>query len=700
MDEATSKSRNSHRNRLALQFTVRFAVMALVPLGVALAIAWQDARKALTTELTEKLRGVASRQAMLLTETIRSRLDDAQVLATQPEARIVLTGGQASRHFADDLASFAETRNVGRIYLVTRGGEILLSTGDGPETTGNLRSPGLAFTQLGRVFARSSSVLETEVSDYLIHQPTGQPAAFIAAPVLHQGVLHGAVILQVDSAHDLGLRTDFMGLGLTGETVVVTTHHRSGELTFLAPTRMDPHAAFERRLTDRQVVPALWEAASGGRGYGVITDYRGQETFGVWRYVPALRWGILVKIDTSEALSPVRRMGRSFLMIFAVTSFLVLAAVVGASRAVVHPIRQLRDAASHRADGGMRTFLKSLPDPPNEIGDLSRSLSIMAAQLEDAMDNLEQANESLEAKVSERTRELSRKNAELEETLETLQATQERMVAQARMASLGQLTKGIAHEIKNPLNFVNNFATLSRELCNELWDVIEDSPDIPEPVTMEANDLLRMMRDNLQSIESHGRQADLIISGILEHSHSAPADDLRMLDLSNALRTSAEVAVRMMRTSSTHPEEDEESCDRTRGLIEWDLADDLGAIHAYPGELCRAFINVLSNALWAVRQEGHRPSRVPPIRIHALRTGTRESVVVIEDFGIGMAPDMCRQALIPLFTTEPTSEGTGLGLGLAHEVVTQRHQGRFDIQSEFGYGTRVTMTLPDLHSGE
>jgi signal transduction histidine kinase len=173
-----------------------------------------------------------------------------------------------------------------------------------------------------------------------------------------------------------------------------------------------------------------------------------------------------------------------------------------------------------------------------------------------------------------------------------------------------------------------------------------------------------------------------------------------MLDLSNALRTSAEVAVRMMRTSSTHPEEDEESCDRTRGLIEWDLADDLGAIHAYPGELCRAFINVLSNALWAVRQEGHRPSRVPPIRIHALRTGTRESVVVIEDFGIGMAPDMCRQALIPLFTTEPTSEGTGLGLGLAHEVVTQRHQGRFDIQSEFGYGTRVTMTLPDLHSGE
>jgi signal transduction histidine kinase len=418
-------------------------------------------------------------------------------------------------------------------------------------------------------------------------------------------------------------------------------------------------------------------------------DYRGKETFAVWRYLPSLRWGLVVKIDTREAFFPVRRLAQSFLIILAVSSALIILAAIITSRLVVLPIRQLRDAASGLAARGLHEGLTSLPQPRNEIGDLSQSLQTMAEKLADAFQGLEQANATLEAKVADRTQELSAKNSELETTLHELRSAQERMVAQARMASLGQLTKGVAHEIKNPLNFVNNFATLSKELCNELRDVIHESPDIPEPITSETDSLLEMMRDNLHRIESHGKRADLIVSGMLEHSRAASSVELRETDLNHAIRTSIEVAQRM---SVGVPSGNSSDGDEAGLELPVDLHFDatVTSLLAYPGDLCRAMVNVISNAFWAVSQQP--PGTKPTIVITTV--GAEDFVTVeIRDNGIGMAPDILKQATNPFFTTKPTGEGTGLGLSLAYDIIVELHKGAFDIHSEQGKGTTVTIQL-------
>jgi signal transduction histidine kinase len=321
----------------------------------------------------------------------------------------------------------------------------------------------------------------------------------------------------------------------------------------------------------------------------------------------------------------------------------------------------------------------------------------MAKQLSEAFHNLEKANQTLEAKVLERTKELSAKNGELERTLGKLRSAQERMVAQARMASLGQLTKGVAHEIKNPLNFVNNFASLSKELCNELQDVLHESSNVPEPLKVEADSLLEMMRDNLNRIESHGRRADLIISGMLEHSRTVTGHEIRETDLNHAIRTSVEVAARMVRIPVINGEEESGVLDPEQ-LFRLRLAPEVGFVQAYPGELCRAMINVFSNAIWAVGKLQGGLQRDPVIEVTSERNPAGEVVITVRDNGIGMDEETRRQAVVPFFTTKPPSEGTGLGLSLAYDIIVQLHKGAFEMQSEPGSGTIVRMTLPEAQS--
>ena len=277
-----------------------------------------------------------------------------------------------------------------------------------------------------------------------------------------------------------------------------------------------------------------------------------------------------------------------------------------------------------------------------------------------------------------------------EAALAELREAQDRLVHSEKMASLGQLTAGIAHEIKNPLNFVNNFARLSIEMLDELAEALsaeiaqldaEDREDIEE--------LLETVGLNLRKINEHGARADSIVRNMLLHSRQGEQE--RSLAALNALvEESMNLAYHGARAE-------------TPGfniVFEKDLAADAGEIVCYPQELSRVFLNLVSNGMYAarMRQETEDTGFEPTLSVISRSLGDRVEVKV-RDNGTGIPKEVIDKIFTPFFTTKPTGQGTGLGLSLSYEIVTKLHGGRLEVQSTPGQETVFTVTLPRGESG-
>jgi signal transduction histidine kinase len=282
-------------------------------------------------------------------------------------------------------------------------------------------------------------------------------------------------------------------------------------------------------------------------------------------------------------------------------------------------------------------------------------------------------------------RNLAARGRALEQSLERVQAMQAQLVQQEKLASLGQLTAGIAHEIKNPLNFVNNFAQLSRDLVQELHEELLDEPGRPVGEALaDAAGLLDDLRLNADKIAEHGRRADGIVRSMLAHSRTGPGDR-QPTDVNRLLGEYAGLAYHGTRA-------------RRAGFsaeVEQALDPAVGAVPLIAGEIGRVFLNLLDNAFDAVRAGAATagPDYVPTVRIESRRI-SGAVVVRISDNGPGIAPAIRERVFDPFFTTKPSGEGTGLGLSLAYEIVTAGHQGTLTMQTEEGVGTTFTVILP------
>ena len=290
---------------------------------------------------------------------------------------------------------------------------------------------------------------------------------------------------------------------------------------------------------------------------------------------------------------------------------------------------------------------------------------------------------------AERAREQASQYAlSLEHSLEELRAAQMHLVQQEKMASLGRLTAGIAHEIRNPLNFVNNFAALSAELAGELREALAPHPGV---LDAETSGLLDALRENAEKIEEHGRRANAIVQGMLEHARSGAEERprrRRSIDL-NAL-VEGQVALSM---------EAHRAQGRTRGVrLLRDYGEDVGAVEADPEELGRVVHGLLANALDALDERaaraGESAAYVPTITIRTRREGGAVTVAV-SDNGGGIPAEVRDRIFEPFFTTKPAGSGhPGLGLSLAHEIVVKGYGGWLDAESKEGAGATLTLTLP------
>ncbi len=290
------------------------------------------------------------------------------------------------------------------------------------------------------------------------------------------------------------------------------------------------------------------------------------------------------------------------------------------------------------------------------------------------------------ARLGERSRQIEAERATLQQTVESEARMRAQLVQKEKMASLGQLTAGVAHELKNPLNFVTNFAQISVETVDELAATLGADPARPAADALAASsDLLADLRANAEKILDHGRRADAIIKSMLAHSRATPGPR-RPVRLNALMDEYVGLAYHGMRA--------------THSGFHVDLATHLdpavGEVEMVPEEMGRVFINLLDNAFSAVRLRAAagEPGYTPRVRVETRATPDGGVRVTVADNGTGMPPDVRARIFEPFFTTKPSGEGTGLGLSLSYDIVVLGHGGTLAVDSREGEGTTFTVTLP------
>ena len=289
----------------------------------------------------------------------------------------------------------------------------------------------------------------------------------------------------------------------------------------------------------------------------------------------------------------------------------------------------------------------------------------------------EAKKQELEYQVAERTAELTRQKNELEETIAELKSTQNQLVQAEKMASLGELTAGIAHEIQNPLNFVNNFSEVSTELIDEMKEELERGDT--EEVKAIADDL----QQNLQKIVHHGKRASSIVKGMLEHSRMGTGE--RQLTDINAL------CDEYLRLSYHGMRAKDKSFNAEFELI---TEPDLPRISVVSQDVGRVLLNLINNAFYAVNvTRASSPSFKPKVSVLTEKSDN-QLIIKVKDNGAGMSDKVKAKIFQPFFTTKPTGQGTGLGLSLAYDIITKGHGGKIEVESAEGNGTTFTIRLP------
>jgi two-component system, NtrC family, sensor kinase len=285
--------------------------------------------------------------------------------------------------------------------------------------------------------------------------------------------------------------------------------------------------------------------------------------------------------------------------------------------------------------------------------------------------------------VEARTRELAA-------SLEDLRSTQDRLVQTQKLASLGQLTAGIAHEIKNPLNFVNNFSGVSAELIDELQEAFKDV-SLNEKRRSEITELMDTLRGNLDKVMQHGKRADAIVKNMLLHSREGSGEH-RLVDINALVEESLNLAYHGARAEK-------------QGFtikMEKSLDPAAGQADVFPQDITRALLNLISNGFYAAtkrKAEANGGNYEPTLAAATKNLGDRVEIR-IRDNGTGIPSEVKEKIFNPFFTTKPAGEGTGLGLSISHDIIVKQHAGSIEVDTKPGEFTEIRIVLPRAAVGQ
>ncbi|MFK4509067.1 ATP-binding protein [Bradyrhizobium daqingense] len=432
-----------------------------------------------------------------------------------------------------------------------------------------------------------------------------------------------------------------------------------------------PDISLVLRNTDMSGLAQVRAAqAAGGTMPVVIEEARniqGQKVLTASAPIQPLGWTMFVELPVEEAYAALyASLQRLAIVLLAASIFAVLAGIFLARR-MVGPIQALRSGAE-RIGGGdfsQRISIKT----GDELEGLANQFNDMGARLQESYADLEN-------KVEQRT-------AELRQSLNDLRTAQDRLIQTEKLASLGQLTAGIAHEIKNPLNFVNNFSSVSTELIDELTETLR-SAALDGKTKEEIDELTGMLRGNLEKVVQHGKRADSIVRNMLLHSREGSGEH-RAVDINGIVEESLNLAYHGARAERP----------AFNVTLQRSLDPAAGVVDIYPQEITRVFLNLISNGFYATakRKEGEGDAFEPTLSVATKDLGGSVEIR-IRDNGTGIPPEVKEKMFNPFFTTKPAGEGTGLGLSMSHDIVVKQHGGTIDVNTAQGVFSEFIITLP------
>jgi two-component system, NtrC family, sensor kinase len=507
-----------------------------------------------------------------------------------------------------------------------------------------------------------------------------QSEPYMTIAVAHAGRHTGVTVAEVNLKFIWDVITT-MQVGRTGYAFVVDSRGR-----LIA----HPDLSIVLRNTDLahlpQVAAALAELRRNLPAGGAETAIgpSGGTVLTAFAPVARLGWVVFVELPLAEALAPVYA---SLLRQAALLAFGVLLAAIASgalARRMVIPIRRLQSGAERLGSGERSQPIEIRTG--DEIETLAERFNQMAAKVQESHD-------TLEAKVEARTKALRAQEQEAQEArltaeqaLADLRRAQDRLIETQKLASLGQLTAGIAHEIKNPLNFVNNFADLSGDLVDELDGALADhGKPLGDRARAEIGDIARMLKINLAKIAEHGRRADSIVKNMLAHSRTGTGEH-RPVELNATVDEALNLAY--------HGARAEHGGFNVTLCRDYDPA--AGRLDLYPQEFTRVLLNIFGNCFYAVDQRrlgASEPGYAPTLWVTTRNLGVGVEIR-IRDNGTGIPEAVKAKIFEPFFTTKPTGAGTGLGLSLSYDIIVKQHGGTLTADSKLGEFTEFVITLP------
>ena len=426
--------------------------------------------------------------------------------------------------------------------------------------------------------------------------------------------------------------------------------------------------------------------------------YNHKESWVAYEPVPSNGWSLAVVFPVNELMADALYLNMMIVLLGSAGLVFIFLVILFISRSITRPLRKLTLAAESFAGGDFNVALPEIKSG-DEIGRLTNSFGSMQKRLAETIGNLKDTTEqlrisnekledyskTLELKVEERTSELVAKNKELDSALQTLKAAQKQLVQSEKMASLGQVTAGIAHEIKNPLNFVNNFSELSIDLAKELNEELEKMKDQLDEKDVEyMKEIVGDLEGNARKIYDHGKRADSIIRGMLLHSRGKSGERLPT-DINALLEEYVNLGYHGMR--ATDP--------AFNIKIESSYDPAVGIVDVIPQNLSRVFLNIINNACQATAQKKKemKESYFPLLTISTKRL-KKWIEIRIMDNGKGIPKDIREKVFNPFFTTKPAGSGTGLGLSISFDIVVQEHKGEINVESREGEYTEFIIRIP------
>lgn len=426
--------------------------------------------------------------------------------------------------------------------------------------------------------------------------------------------------------------------------------------------------------------------------------HTGKRSWLAYAPVPLNNWSVGIVFPVDEFMGDINNLVRRLLIFCLIGLLILLTMLILISNSITRPLRTLTKAAGKFAQGDFNIELPEIQSRDeigtlndsfiymqNELAKTIRDLKDASAKLKLSNEKLEEYSRTLEQKVEERTAELNEKNKKLDAAFSNLKAAQARLIQSEKMASLGQLTAGIAHEIKNPLNFINNFSELTAELATELK---EEFDKLSDKILPDDRDYLQGITDdissNAQKISDHGKRADSIIKGMLLHSRGS-AGDKQPSDINAMLAEAFNLGYHSMRAQ-----------DKNFNIkIETDYDTTTQPIQVVPQDISRVFLNIINNACYSTHEKKKKlKDAYNPVLYIKTVNSDKNITVCIRDNGPGIPEEILDKIFNPFFTTKPAGQGTGLGLSLSFDIIVHEHQGELKVNTKEGEYAEFIITLP------